>query len=206
MGVNLSKVEKKTKNYSHVLLVMRHAKAEPFNDKGDHDREITDKGEKQAKIVAKGLVGMKLLPDRVACSGAVRARQTLERMLKVFGDHPKVEYRQALYDGGMQSVFDELANAKDKTRVLMVLGHEPTVSVSCQWLASSDSDMVKLDLLNLGMSTASVVVFGSDQPFSRWQVHDAELLAVLSPKDFDSGMTPFCRPVSLANGGSRLVL
>ena len=177
MGVNLSKVEKKTKNYSHVLLVMRHAKAEPFNDKGDHDREITDKGEKQAKIVAKGLVGMKLLPDR--------ARQTLERMLKVFGDHPKVEYRQALYDGGMQAVFDELANAKDKTRVLMVLGHEPTVSVSCQWLASSDSDMVKLDLLNLGMSTASVVVFGSDQPFSRWQVHDAELLAVLSPKDFD---------------------
>lgn len=175
----------KAKNYSHVLLVMRHAKAEPFNDKGDHDREITDKGEKQAKIVAKGLVGMKLLPDRVACSGAVRARQTLERMLKVFGDHPKVEYRQALYDGGMQSVFDELANAKDKTRVLMVLGHEPTVSVSCQWLASSDSDMVKLDLLNLGMSTASVVVFGSDQPFSRWQVHDAELLAVLSPKDFD---------------------
>lgn len=164
---------------------MRHAKAEPFNDKGDHDREITDKGEKQAKIVAKGLVGMKLLPDRVACSGAVRARQTLERMLKVFGDHPKVEYRQALYDGGMQAVFDELANAKDKTRVLMVLGHEPTVSVSCQWLASSDSDMVKLDLLNLGMSTASVVVFGSDQPFSRWQVHDAELLAVLSPKDFD---------------------
>lgn len=176
---------KKAKNYSHVLLVMRHAKAEPFNDKGDHDREITDKGEKQAKIVAKGLVGMKLLPDRVACSGAVRARQTLERMLKVFGDHPKVEYRQALYDGGMQSVFDELANAKDKTRVLMVLGHEPTVSVSCQWLASSDSDKVKLDLLNLGMSTASVVVFGSDQPFSRWQVHDAELLAVLSPKDFD---------------------
>ena len=78
MGVNLSKVEKKAKNYSHVLLVMRHAKAEPFNDKGDHDREITDKGEKQAKIVAKGLVGMKLLPDRVACSGAVRARQTLQ--------------------------------------------------------------------------------------------------------------------------------
>ena len=35
------------------------------------------------------------------------------------------------------------------------------------------------------LSTASVVVFGSDQPFSRWQVHDAELLAVLSPKDFD---------------------
>lgn len=185
MGVNLSKVEKKAKNYSHVLLVMRHAKAEPFNDKGDHDREITDKGEKQAKIVAKGLVGMKLLPDRVACSGAVRAGRRWRECSRCSATIPRSNTARPCTTGGMQAVFDELANAKDKTRVLMVLGHEPTVSVSCQWLASSDSDMVKLDLLNLGMSTASVVVFGSDQPFSRWQVHGAELLAVLSPKDFD---------------------
>ena len=186
MGTSLKKVAKKAKEYKYVLLAMRHAKTEPFGGNGsDVGRELTDKGRKQAKAVAKGLAAFKMVPTRIACSSATRARQTCDRMLKVFGDHPKVEYRQTLYDGGMQAVFDELANAKDKTRVLMVLGHEPTVSVSCQWLASSDSDMVKLDLLNLGMSTASVVVFGSDQPFSRWQVHDAELLAVLSPKDFD---------------------
>ena len=185
MGVNLSKVEKKAKNYSHVLLVMRHAKAEPFNDKGDHDREITDKGEKQAKIVAKGLVGMKLLPDRVACSGAVRARQTLERMLKVFGDDPKVDYRQSLYEGGVQSVFDELAQTKEKHRELLVLGHEPTVSIACQWLASSESDATLLDLLNLGMSPASLAVFGSNEPFNQWQLHSGELIALLTAKDFE---------------------
>ena len=54
MGVNLSKVEKKTKNYSHVLLVMRHAKAEPFNDKGDHDREITDKARSRRRSSPRG--------------------------------------------------------------------------------------------------------------------------------------------------------
>ena len=32
MGVNLSKVEKKTKNNSHVLMVMRHAKQATFLD------------------------------------------------------------------------------------------------------------------------------------------------------------------------------
>ena len=185
MGVNLSKVEKKAKNYSHVLLVMRHAKAEPFNDKGDHDREITDKGEKQAKIVAKGLVGMKLLPDRVACSGAVRARQTLERMLKVFGDDPKVDYRQSLYEGGVQSVFDELAQTKEKHRTLLVLGHEPTISIACQWLASTESDPTLLDLLNLGMSPASIAVFGSNEPFNQWQLHSGELIALLTAKDFE---------------------
>ncbi len=42
-----------------------------------------------------------------------------------------------------------------------------------------------LDLLNLGMSTACVAVFGSEAPLRKWGVHEAELIAVLSPKDFD---------------------
>ena len=185
MGVNVNKVAKKAKGYDHILLVMRHAKAEPFNTDGDRSREITDKGNKQAKKVAKGLVGMKLMPGRIACSAATRAEQTLARMLKTFGDKPTVDYRQSLYDGGMQSIFDELAHTKPKTRVLLVVGHEPTVSICSQWLASSDSDPAMLDLLNLGLAPASVVVFGSNKPFDQWQTHSGDLLAVITAKDFD---------------------
>ncbi len=57
---------------------MRHAKTEPFSGNGSDDgRELTDKGRKQAKTVAKGLAALKMVPDRIACSGAARARQTL---------------------------------------------------------------------------------------------------------------------------------
>lgn len=185
MGVNPNKVAKRAKGYGHILVIMRHAKAEPFGQEGDYGRALTAKGLKQAKKVAKGLAEMKLTPDAIACSAATRARQTLERMLKVFGDKPKVDYHQSLYDAGMQSVFDELAHAKDKTRVLMVLGHEPTVSIASQWLASSESDPERLDLLNLGLQTAGMVVFGSDKPFNQWQVHSGDLLAVMSSSDFD---------------------
>ena len=55
MGTSLKKVAKKAKDYKYVLLVMRHAKTEPFGDGGDAGRELTDKGRKQAKAVAKGL-------------------------------------------------------------------------------------------------------------------------------------------------------
>ena len=185
MGVNPSKVAKRAKGYDHVLIIMRHAKAEPFHAEGDYGRELTAKGLKQAKKVAKGLVDMKLLPDVIACSAATRARQTCAKMLKTFGDAPKVDYHQSLYEGGVQAVFDELTHAKEKDRVLMVLGHEPTVSIASQWLASSESDSERLDLLNLGLQTAGVVVFGSDQPFDQWQVHSGDLLAVMSPSDFE---------------------
>ena len=53
------------------------------------------------------------------------------------------------------------------------------------WIASADSEPAMLDLLNLGMSTASIAIFGSSKPFSEWQIHDGELLAVVNPKDFD---------------------
>ena len=130
MGTSLKKVAKKTKEYKYVLLAMRHAKTEPFGGNGsDVGRELTDKGRKQAKAVAKGLAAFKMVPTRIACSSATRARQTCDRMLKVFGDDPKVDYRQSLYEGGVQSVFDELAQTKEKHRTLLVLGHEPTISI-----------------------------------------------------------------------------
>lgn len=186
MGTSLKKVAKKAKEYKYVLLVMRHAKTEPFGSDGnDSGRELTDKGRKQAKAVAKGLDAMKMVPDRIACSSATRARQTCDRLLKVFGDDPKIDYRQNLYEGGVQSVFDELAQTKDKHHRLLVLGHEPTVSIACQWLASAESDPTLLDMLNLGMSPASIAVFGSNEPFGKWQLHSGELIALLTAKDFE---------------------
>ena len=80
MGTSLKKVAKKAKDYKYVLLVMRHAKTEPFGDGGDAGRELTDKGRKQAKAVAKGLAAHKMVPTRIACSSATRARQTCDRM------------------------------------------------------------------------------------------------------------------------------
>lgn len=185
MGIKLSKVAKAAKKYEHILVIMRHAKAEPFGEKGDVERRLTDKGLKQAKIVGKGLEELGLKPDQISCSAATRTRQTLDRMLKIFGDDPIVDYRINLYDGGVQSVFDELSHVKPKIRVFMIVGHEPTVSIASQWLASADSDAERLDLLNLGLSPAGVVIMGSNKPFDEWQVHSGDLLAVINVKDFD---------------------
>ncbi|KAA8826225.1 phosphoglycerate mutase [Bifidobacterium reuteri] len=185
MGIKLSKVAKAAKKYKHILIVMRHAKAEPFGGSDDAERELTEKGLKQAKAVAKGIEELGLRPDQISCSAVTRARQTLDRMLKVFGDGPIVDYRINLYEGGVQAIFDELAHVKPKQRVFMIVGHEPTVSIASQWLSSSDSDAERLDLLNLGLAPAAIVILGSDKPFDEWQVHSGDLLAVINVKDFD---------------------
>ena len=42
-----------------------------------------------------------------------------------------------------------------------------------------------LDMLNLGMSPASLAVFGSNEPFNQWQLHSGELIALLTAKDLN---------------------
>ena len=61
-------------------------------------------------------------------------------MLKRFGDAPVVESRKSLYDGGMQSVMDELQAVRSDVHTTMIVGHEPTMSMAAQWLSSPDSD------------------------------------------------------------------
>lgn len=180
MKVNLKKLGKLAHRHDYVLLMMRHAKATSIGPDGDAHRELTDKGERQAKAVSRALASMDLIPERIACSSAVRSVQTLERMLKTFGDTPKVDYRQNLYDHGAAAVFAELRETKGKVRVLMVLGHEPTVSMACQRMANQDDP--QYDELNLGLSPASVVILGSQQPFDQWREHSAQLIDIFGPE------------------------
>lgn len=185
MSDSLKSISKSARQYKYILLLARHAKAEPSADGSDIDRKLTDKGLKQAKRVGKGLAAMKLVPDSIVCSGAVRTRETLERMLKTFGDGPGVVYRRSLYDQTKNSVFDELKQAAESTHILMILGHEPTVSTVAGRLASEESDSGLLASLSVGVSNGTVCILGSDVPFSQWGEHSTHLVAVLSPKDFD---------------------
>lgn len=185
MGMNLKKIVRHSNKCTYTLMLMRHAKTESDAPNGDRKRELTEKGIRQAKRVSKGLVRYDLIPDRIICSGAQRARQTLDRMLKPLGDGPDVQYSEDLYESGTQAVLDQLSQTQPGLHRLLIIGHEPTMSISSQWLAKPQSDPDLLDLLNLGLSPANIVILGAEEPFNQWQIHSARLLGILAPHDFD---------------------
>ncbi|WP_418968572.1 histidine phosphatase family protein [Alloscardovia omnicolens] len=183
MAVNLTKIGKHARNYEYICILMRHAKTEK-SAPSDADRELTDKGRKQAKHVAKALDGINLVPDVMAVSGAKRARQTAEKMLKVFGDKPDVTYHKKLYTDGLSELSDILYSRKKKHHIVMVIGHEPTMSEGAQWWAhTSDKNDSAYELLQLGLSPAACVILGANKPIHEWDVHEADVLAVISAKD-----------------------
>ena len=96
-----------------------------------------------------------------------------------------VASRKSLYDGGMQSVMDELCAIRSDSRITMIIGHEPTMSMAAQWLSSPDSDPDILGTMRLGLANASIIVLVSDVPFASCGLRGAKALGIITPKDFE---------------------
>ena len=133
------------------LILLRHANAEPASPgQADIDRPLSPHGLAEAEAAGRWLVENKLVPDRVLCSPARRARETLEAVLGLTG---YVEQRldERIYEatpGTLVAVVDE---HRDLERVLVV-GHNPGLERLAALMHSGQSGDYR------GMPTSSVVV------------------------------------------------
>ncbi|SDC06243.1 phosphohistidine phosphatase [Raineyella antarctica] len=108
----------------HVLYLMRHAKAEELHPgDADHTRELTERGRGQARAVGEWLEQTGEQIDRVLCSEAARARQTLEDL----GIDAPAEYRWELYNSGADRILDQLRKVDEDVRTVLVVAHAPGI-------------------------------------------------------------------------------
>jgi phosphohistidine phosphatase len=120
------------------LILLRHAHAEAAAaGQDDIDRPLSREGQAEAEAAGQWLKANGYLPDRVVCSSARRARETLEQVLSVIG---YIEQRQEprIYNatsGDLMAVADE---HKDLSRVLLV-GHNPGFEQLAALLSSGQS-------------------------------------------------------------------
>ena len=109
------------------LSLLRHAKsswADPGLD--DYARPLAKRGANTAPEIGKYLKRQKLRPDLILCSGAVRARATLELVLAELGSPaPEVRYDDALYRTSPAIMLGVLRKIDASYRHVMMVGHNP---------------------------------------------------------------------------------
>ncbi|HSN00524.1 MAG TPA: histidine phosphatase family protein [Rudaea sp.] len=117
------------------IVLLRHAHAEnaaPGRD--DADRNLSLRGVAEARAAGHWLREQGVLPARVLCSPAARARQTLEHALGEVG--AKIEPR--IYEataGELDALIDEHADAPR----LLLVGHNPGFETFVALLATGQS-------------------------------------------------------------------
>ena len=81
------------------ITLIRHGKAEmPRIGGNDFERELIQRGRRNAEAVGKFMQAHKMLPDLVLVSPALRTRQSYELMSTSWTHLPRVAYDNKLYE------------------------------------------------------------------------------------------------------------
>jgi phosphohistidine phosphatase len=113
------------------LVLLRHAKAANPERVADSDRPLTARGHADAAAAGAWLLSRGLRPTRVLCSPSRRTRETWHSVRVALGDAASatdVVMEPALYDSGATTALNLIRATDPAVDVLVVVGHNPTVS------------------------------------------------------------------------------
>ncbi len=124
------------------LYVLRHAKAESAAPAGagDHERALRRRGRKSARVVGRFLARLGEAPECILSSSAVRARETAELAHEAGGWNAPIETRQALYAAAPEALLHELGSCAPGLQRLLLVGHQPGLSLLIAELTGSEPD------------------------------------------------------------------
>ncbi|MCT2024857.1 SixA phosphatase family protein [Dermabacter hominis] len=141
---------------------MRHGKAES-DAASDMERVLTDRGHSQARLIGDYLCAQGVRPSCVLVSSAARTQETWSDVHASLGSPEcSVSVLDELYHGGVRDVLSLIRDVEDSCRVLLVVGHEPTMSQLAAYLGNDDdSDPASLAQVRIGVPTGSMSVLTS---------------------------------------------
>jgi phosphohistidine phosphatase len=110
---------------------MRHGHAvDEAPHLGDHGRWLTAKGRERTRLVADKLVEHKAHPTHIWTSPLVRAVQTADIVASVLGFSQEIPTIADLVVDGRPRAVAQMIFAHDEPKdVLLIVGHEPSLSV-----------------------------------------------------------------------------
>lgn len=168
------------------LLLFRHAKSR-WDVAGvhDHDRDLTPRGERAARRMGKLLAEHGLLPDRVLCSTARRAKRTWELAAAELPDVPSPAFDRALYLAEPQRLLDIVRRAGDGARRLLVVGHNPGIHAFAMLLLSDGPAEARARLAAKFPTAALAQIACDAASWAKLGAGSGRLVAFWRPRDLD---------------------
>ena len=164
-----------------MLFLLRHAKA-GWAQPGmrDFDRPLDPSGISDASAMGLAMQAGGYVPDLTLCSGAVRARQTLEG-IAAHADTGRTLFMDSLYSqdaAGYLTIIQESGSAGS----LLVIGHNPMLE-DLTMAISADGDEHARVTLNTGFPTSGLAAIRFDLALSHAALGKGYLEAFLVPSE-----------------------
>lgn len=146
------------------LLLLRHAKSswdEP--DLADFDRPLNQRGRAAADAMGAFMEGRGMMPSRILCSAARRARETLACVLPHLSGDIDICIAERLYESDAPGYLTAVREYGGTDLTVMLIGHNPATEEFAHVLAPV-GDAAGIAALRNKFPTAGLVVIGFDLP------------------------------------------
>jgi phosphohistidine phosphatase len=125
------------------LLLVRHAEAGAPASEGDRERRLTAQGRADAARMGAYFCASGLGFDLALVSPARRARDTLDMILRELPQKPACELAVSLYNAGVATLRDLLAQTPVSVQTLLIVGHNPGLGEFARFLARGGESAVR---------------------------------------------------------------
>jgi phosphohistidine phosphatase len=164
------------------LYLLRHAKSS-WKDPGldDLDRPLNKRGRETAKTMAAYLRRVKITPDVVLCSTAVRTQQTLKPITKAIKP-PRVAFESRIYGVAQPELLKYLRGLPESVESALMIGHNPGLHDLALALAEAKSRK-RLPPAEGKFPTGAMATFRLDGEWKELRSNGATVLSFTSPKE-----------------------
>jgi phosphohistidine phosphatase len=110
------------------LILLRHAKAlKESDDLSDHNRQLSDKGKEDAKVMSESLKKENFIPELIVSSTAKRTHKTAKIIQENLVLKPSSLLLESdLYEATTSDILHVIRSLSDNLNTVMLVGHNPS--------------------------------------------------------------------------------
>src|SRR6185369_14041486 len=120
------------------------------------DRNLTPVGKNNSRELGEKIKKSSFHPDFVLASPAVRASETVENINQLLAlPKDKIQFETLLYEGLTAEWLDAIHEIPDSFNVVMLVGHNPGISILASALSGQKIDLDPCELICFELSLLS---------------------------------------------------
>jgi phosphohistidine phosphatase len=159
-----------------ILFLLRHAKARSIaSGMTDFERSLHDDGKRAAELVGEFLNSKDVELDLVLSSPALRARETVEAVLKAARLNVDINYDARIYEGGLAQLLEMISQIGEEKDIVMLVGHNPSLEELLQTLTGEVRKMSAGAIANIAFGATEWSKALEEKGKLDWLVNPKEL-------------------------------
>jgi phosphohistidine phosphatase len=133
------------------LLILRHAKTQSDAPAGDHARELTARGHRNAMAMGAHIHNLIGTPDAIITSDATRARQTAEIVAPAVDFAAPLTVEPRIYAADPETLLAVVRRIPGEVQTAIIIGHNPGFEELAAALAGNPKHEIRLPTSGLAV-------------------------------------------------------